>query len=415
MLLGAGVLLAASDVMGQATLCNNDSLTLNLTGSSGTVQWEYSSNGSSWSPIAGQTSATLVTKPSGPGWYRALVTDGTCDPLYSDTTEVLFSTLQANAGADLGFCAAPVTIGGPATGGTAPYTYQWSPSAGLSNPNIANPQASPSATTAYVLTVTDATGCSDMDTVVVSFGSGGGGGTQTFLPTGGLQTFTVPACVTSITIAAYGAQGGIVTQSSVGGGGLGAIMIGTFAVSPGQVLNVIAGQRGNSEQYTSGGGGGSGVADGSNPLIIAGGGGGHDFQDMNYSLSNAPVTSDGYPGNSGGGAGGVGGADGGDYVYSSNNFSRGGRGWLAGGTGSFGQNGSSPNTATTLGVFGLGGGGGSVGSGWCNCGAGGGGYSGGGAGNINTSGGGGGSYNVGTNQSNTPGANSGDGQVVISW
>jgi hypothetical protein len=42
------------------------------------------------------------------------------------------------------------------SGGAAPYTYHWTPSAGLSNPNIPNPVANPSNTTTYTLTVTDA-------------------------------------------------------------------------------------------------------------------------------------------------------------------------------------------------------------------------------------------------------------------
>lgn len=40
-------------------------------------------------------------------------------------------------------------------GGSGPYTYSWSPAAGLSDANIINPVASPSVTTTYILTVTD--------------------------------------------------------------------------------------------------------------------------------------------------------------------------------------------------------------------------------------------------------------------
>ena len=46
------------------------------------------------------------------------------------------------------------------TGGLPPYTYSWSPSAGLSDPNIANPVANPTSTTTYTLTVTDHLGSS---------------------------------------------------------------------------------------------------------------------------------------------------------------------------------------------------------------------------------------------------------------
>ena len=44
------------------------------------------------------------------------------------------------------------------TGGLAPFTYQWSPTTGLSNPNIINPVAGPLTTTTYSVLVTDAFG-----------------------------------------------------------------------------------------------------------------------------------------------------------------------------------------------------------------------------------------------------------------
>lgn len=48
-----------------------------------------------------------------------------------------------------------------ATNGCAggPYTYSWSPAAGLSNPNIANPVATPLSTTTYTLTVSETGTC----------------------------------------------------------------------------------------------------------------------------------------------------------------------------------------------------------------------------------------------------------------
>ncbi|OWY21034.1 hypothetical protein C7N43_00940, partial [Sphingobacteriales bacterium UPWRP_1] len=49
-------------------------------------------------------------------------------------------------------------------------TYSWSPTTGLSNPNISNPTASPSVTTTYTLTATQ-NGCSATDQVVVTLTS----------------------------------------------------------------------------------------------------------------------------------------------------------------------------------------------------------------------------------------------------
>ncbi len=47
-------------------------------------------------------------------------------------------------------------------------SYEWSPSAGLSNPHIANPRASPLQTTIYKATITNADGCADSAFVNVS-------------------------------------------------------------------------------------------------------------------------------------------------------------------------------------------------------------------------------------------------------
>lgn len=327
------VLIPAS-LWSQVNVCGGEQVCLVAGTYHGSIQWQNSTDSLTWTDIPSATTDTFCFAASTSLYYRALISEGNCDPVYSNTSFI--------------------NVGLPSTG------------------------------------------------------------VDTFFFTGTLQQFIVSSCIDSITIQCYGAQGGIVTNAGYGGG-LGAIMIGRFDVTNGDTLNVIVGGQGNPETYTSGGGGGSGVAKGNTPWIIAGGGGGTDFQDLNYSGRHAVVTNNGVDGNGFGGAGGSGGSNGGDYIYSGNNFSRGGNGWLAGSTGTSGANGSSPNTSTTLGTFGLGGGGGSVGSGWCNCGAGGGGYSGGGAGNINTSGGGGGSYNIGVNQNNTGGAHSGNGMVIISW
>ncbi|MCB1701124.1 MAG: hypothetical protein H6985_04800 [Pseudomonadales bacterium] len=238
---------------------------------------------------------------------------------------------------------------------------------------------------------------------------------ETFNYTGAAQAFTVPAGVTSVTIEARGAQGGEVTgYSPYPQGGLGATMIGTFDVNPGDELTIAVGGRGNPDPSSSGGGGGSGVSLSGVPLVIAGGGAGVDFQDPLYAGQHAVVTETGVSG-SGGGAGGTAGAAGGNTTYNGVNISQGGNGWNDGSSGSFGLDGTSPITTYTAGSFGLGGGGGSVGYGLCNCGGGGGGYSGGGSGGTNNSGGGGGSYNAGTDQANTPGVNAGDGLVIISY
>jgi hypothetical protein len=60
-----------------------------------------------------------------------------------------------------------VMLLGSVSGGAPPYTYSWSPTAGLDDPTLDQPTASPANTTTYTLTVTDALGQTATDTVTV--------------------------------------------------------------------------------------------------------------------------------------------------------------------------------------------------------------------------------------------------------
>lgn len=76
--------------------------------------------------------------------------------------------LLANAGTDGLICPGDsVAIGGTSTGGATPFNYQWTPASGLSNATVSMPMASPSATTVYSLTLTDANNCTSSDDVTV--------------------------------------------------------------------------------------------------------------------------------------------------------------------------------------------------------------------------------------------------------
>src|SRR5690606_13413191 len=90
----------------------------------------------------------------------------------SDTVVVTVNPLPVvDAGSDVEICHDSSTVlgGSPtATSGTGSYTYTWSPSTGLSLTSIANPTASPTVTTTYIVLVTDAKGCQESDTVVVT-------------------------------------------------------------------------------------------------------------------------------------------------------------------------------------------------------------------------------------------------------
>ena len=94
---------------------------------------------------------------------------------------------------------------------------------------------------------------------------------------GGIQQWNVPY-TGDYRIEAIGAAGGYdQLNESAQYRGRGAIMVGTFRLNKGEVIQVIVGQEGGitNRRWSSGGGGGTFVVRGANtPLIIAGGGGG---------------------------------------------------------------------------------------------------------------------------------------------
>ena len=257
-------------------------------------------------------------------------------------------------------------------------------------------------------------------------------GSKTFEVTNTIEELALPACVRSVTIDAYGAQGGRA-------GGLGARAQGTFALSGATTLYVVVGDVGgtNSNNTNGGGGGGSFVYTNEHtnfPLIAAGGGGGRatlgGCTPGNGSATTATTTSSGGAGNANGGSPGFGGA-GGAMTGTPGLPGTGGGGagfrsaGIAGTVDSRGGGGQAPRGGATGGAAGnqgaaggFGGGGGSAGL--DGAGGGGGGYSGGGGGHgwNNSAGGccgGGGSFNAGADQINAAGVRTGAGQVIISW
>jgi hypothetical protein len=250
-------------------------------------------------------------------------------------------------------------------------------------------------------------------------------GTATYDFTGGLQSFYVPVCATSVTIDAYGAEGGTSTGQTAGNvfvGGLGARAKGTFSTLGGQTLTILVGQRGANSQCGSGGGGGSFVRSGATTLVIAGGGGGGFHCNVLGGVAGGPgvveQNADGgkctmmvgfprppAPGgtNGNGGFSFYGGGGGGLFSAGTTNQPGG-----AGG-GAYPGQGGAPGG-------GYGGGGSYWGTGCCGGSGGGGGYSGGSGGvEDGCAGGGGGSFNAGDDQTMTAGAQMGNGQVVITW
>ncbi|MBC7861633.1 MAG: gliding motility-associated C-terminal domain-containing protein [Bacteroidia bacterium] len=150
-------------VNNDTSLCENDSILLDGSLSTGALTYEWSANG----VVIGNTPTLSVLPPVGvPTIYIFIAANGAC----ADTDSVVVNTF-----------ALPVVDAGPFTtililnsagiggnpSGPAGSIFDWTPGGSLNDSTIANPVASPTVTTTYTLTVTNSNGCSSSDTVTV--------------------------------------------------------------------------------------------------------------------------------------------------------------------------------------------------------------------------------------------------------
>ncbi|MBW8049265.1 MAG: T9SS type A sorting domain-containing protein, partial [Cytophagales bacterium] len=157
-----------------------------------------------WSPTTGLSNPNIfdpVASPTSTTTYTVTVTDANSCVNIDSVIVTVNSLPAANAGTDASICIGSGTTLS-ASGGVS---YNWSPTTGLSDPNIFNPVASPTSTTTYTVTVTDANGCVDSDSVVVTLypviiisseipadvtTCGGSNGTITIIASGGTGTLS---------------------------------------------------------------------------------------------------------------------------------------------------------------------------------------------------------------------------------
>lgn len=139
---------------GTDTIVCNTGITLNASGGTAFL----------WAPTTGLSNPNIpnpVASPITQTEYIVTVSNGTCTD--KDTVIVSVAVI-ADAGTDQSACLGD-SVSLNATGGIS---YSWSPSAGLSDPGIANPVASPSSTTTYTVSVTDSGNCVNTDDVEVT-------------------------------------------------------------------------------------------------------------------------------------------------------------------------------------------------------------------------------------------------------
>ena len=237
-------------------------------------------------------------------------------------------------------------------------------------------------------------------------------GSQTFEYTGGQQTFAVPECVESITIEAWGAQGG---NASIGvvTGGKGGYAKGQLAVTTGQTVYVYVGGHPGTGKPGGFNGGGAGPDGGS-----TGGGGASDVRVNGTTVNDRVIVG------AGGGGAAWESAWSGGWGVNNGACNGGDGGGLEGAKGGYWQNacqGGNGGTQSAGGAHGGSfsqGGPGNMPPG--DTGGGGGGWYGGGGGGactgFNGCGGGGSSFIGGVTAGQTQaGVQTGHGKVVISW
>jgi len=138
-------------------ICIGYSANLNATGGTSYV----------WSPPSSLNNPAIanpVATPTITTTYTVTVTNANTCSATSSMVLTVNSLPPANAGPDNAICIYnSATLN--ASGGV---NYIWSPAASLNNNNIENPTANPTVTTTYSVTVTDNSGCSATDNMVLT-------------------------------------------------------------------------------------------------------------------------------------------------------------------------------------------------------------------------------------------------------
>ncbi len=151
------------------TICSGVSFPLRTTGTPGLAY--------SWSPATGLSSAAIAeptASPTATATYimNAALTGSGCPTITSAVTVVVDNAVITLLTADTSLCGS-ASVSMLVTGDPA-LSYSWSPAAGLSNPFIQDPIATPDTTTDYTVTATSIDGrCSSSASVLITVANPG--------------------------------------------------------------------------------------------------------------------------------------------------------------------------------------------------------------------------------------------------
>ena len=153
---------AAPTAIGQTT-CPNNAITLTATAPGGNYEWfDAAVGGNLLGTGASYTTPILTTTTS---YYVQTTVNGCISPRTMVTVTVTPS-LAVDAGANDTICFGDaVTLGVTPNG--AGYSYSWDESSNLGFSTVFNPTVSPTVTTTYYVTVTDANNCFGTDSVTI--------------------------------------------------------------------------------------------------------------------------------------------------------------------------------------------------------------------------------------------------------
>ena len=127
----------------------------------GAIATLTASGGTSYIWNTGATTASISASPFVTTNYWVLVSNGTCYDSISTKISVYPKPVPTVSATQISCSGDSVQL--TAGGGT---TYSWSPSSGLNNANISNPNAAPASTTTYTVTISNGS-CSTTDSVLV--------------------------------------------------------------------------------------------------------------------------------------------------------------------------------------------------------------------------------------------------------